>query len=215
MKVGDSVRVKPGVEDVDFNYEISGWQGRVVEVTDEYVMVAWDSHTLRHNVPPAMITDSIEAGLSWTTYGFGPEELEPAEPRDTPADVEHAVDELEERHAWDGLGPEAELIQEVLAGINPDDDYELMKAWYAYMEDHLEVPFEAKVDEHQSRGPLRARDRVRVLDLAIVDDLYGVIVGLRHRRRHYDFPLCDLAALDQGSENHRIVQAYRVWFANR
>jgi hypothetical protein len=49
----------------------------------------------------------------------------------------------------------------------------------------------------------------------MADDMYGLIVGLRHKRQHYDFPLGDLAVLDTRSENHRIVQAYRVWFANR
>jgi hypothetical protein len=67
MNVGDSVRVNPGVEDVDFDYEIVGWQGRVIEVTDAYLMVAWNGHTLRHDVPPAMIADCMEAGVSWTT----------------------------------------------------------------------------------------------------------------------------------------------------
>jgi hypothetical protein len=91
----------------------------------------------------------------------------------------------------------------------------LMKAWYAYMEEHLDFPFKAEVDEYQSRGPMRSGDRVRVLDLVMADDMYGLIVGLRHKRQHYDFPLGDLAVLDTRSENHRIVQAYRVWFANR
>jgi Holliday junction resolvase-like predicted endonuclease len=125
------------------------------------------------------------------------------------------VRELEKRHAWDWVGPEAELIGEVLAGIDPDKESKLMKAWYAYMEEHLDFPFKAEVDEYQSRGPMRSGDRVRVLDLVMADDMYGLIVGLRHKRQHYDFPLGDLAVLDTRSENHRIVQAYRVWFANR
>lgn len=32
FKVGESVSVKPGVQDPDFGDDMSGWQGRVVEI---------------------------------------------------------------------------------------------------------------------------------------------------------------------------------------
>jgi hypothetical protein len=214
MKTGDVVRVKSGVKDVDFDIDIGGWQGRVTEVTPEYVMVAWDSPTLRA-MPSEVIAESEDRGVDWTSYGFAPNDLEPAEARDTPADVEKAVAELRRSHEWDWLGPEGELVRKVLAGTSRADDYRQMKAWYKHMQVHLTFPFEARVDEHQERGPLRDGDRVRVHSLAMVDDLYGVIVHVHQRRQEYDFPLADLAALDENSENHDLVQAYRVWFANR
>ena len=46
-------------------------------------------------------------------------------------------------------------------------------------------------------------------------DLYGVIASCKAGRRRYDFPLVDLAAIDEKSENARHIQDYRVWFANR
>jgi hypothetical protein len=49
----------------------------------------------------------------------------------------------------------------------------------------------------------------------LVDDLYGVIVDLRHGRRKYAFPLCDLEVTDKHSPNYQIVRDYAVWFANR
>ncbi|MFP4346161.1 MAG: calcium-binding protein [Anaerolineales bacterium] len=214
MKKGDVVRVKSGVQDVDSGIDIGGWQGRVTEVTPEYVMVAWDSLTLRA-MPLEVIAESEEQGVDWTGYGFGSDELERAEARDTPADVEKALAELEQGHAWDWLGPEGELIQKVLLGTNPRDYYGQIKVWYEYLQARLTFPFEAQVDEHQDRGPLHFGDRVRVHGLILADDLYGVIVRLRLSRKQYDFPLADLAVLDESSENHALVQAYRVWFANR
>jgi hypothetical protein len=65
MKKGDVVRVKPGVKDADCDVDLSGWQGRVIEVRpDNIVMVAWDSHTLRHDLPATMITACEEQGCT-------------------------------------------------------------------------------------------------------------------------------------------------------
>jgi hypothetical protein len=71
------------------------------------------------------------------------------------------------------------------------------------------------VDEFQERGPLRAGDRLTVLGIEDTDDLYGVIVSCRRGRQRYDFPLADLAAVDESSPNATTIQEYRVWFANR
>jgi len=76
-------------------------------------------------------------------------------------------------------------------------------------------PFEAEVDEFQKRGPLKARDRVTVKSSVITGDLYGIIVHVTRGRRQYDFPLCDLEALNEKPPNHQTIRDYRTWFANR
>ncbi len=216
MKKGDIVRVKSGVRNVDFDADLSGWQGRVIEIVDDGdVEVAWDSLTLLHAMPATMITACEEQGLEWDTYRIDGQDLEPATVRDRPADVERALTELSLRHAWDWLGPESELIQEVLAGLDPDAEAALIEAWATYLQAHLVFPFEAVVDEFQERSPLQAGNRVRVHDITEADEFYGIIVRLRRGREQFHFPLCDLAALDESSDNHAIVQSYRVWFANR
>jgi hypothetical protein len=48
-----------------------------------------------------------------------------------------------------------------------------------------------------------------------VDDLYGIIVRVTHRRRLVAFPLCDLEVTDERSPNYQLVEDYGVWFANR
>jgi hypothetical protein len=215
MKRGDSVRVKPGVKDADFGYDLSGWQGRVVEIEDALITVAWDSHTLRHDMPPAMITACEESGLSWDVYMFYPKDLEPAEARDTPADVEDAIDALENEHALDWLGEDGELARQVLADVDPESDYEHMLAWEAYMEAHVTFPFEAEVAEVQERGPLQAGDRVRVHGITDADEWYGIIVRLRKGRKQYHIPLCDLEAIDKDAEAYEIVRQYSIWYTNR
>lgn len=89
-----------------------------------------------------------------------------------------------------------------------------MKAWERHLEDNLSFPFEARVIEYQEEGRLRQGDKVKVRQISLVDDLYGVIVSGKWGRESVDFPLCDLGAINNGV-NEQIVSDYRFWFANR
>jgi hypothetical protein len=219
---GDAVRVKPGTPCPDApNLDIGGWQGRVTDVShvnepsDPTIGFAWDSISLRA-LPPWFIEESEREGLGWDEMYLGLDDVEPAEPRDTQKDVEAVREDIAARFGWLGIGPEGEDIQAVVnSAADPTDEWEVMKAWEKHLRRSLQFPFEAKVDEFQERGPLQAGDRLTVLEIEIVDDLYGVIVSCRQGRRHYDFPLADLAAVDEGSPNADPIQEYRVWFANR
>lgn len=80
---------------------------------------------------------------------------------------------------------------------------------------HLSFTFEAEVSEYQEKGPLQAGDRITAQHISDVDDLYGVIVRLRHGHRQYYLPLCELKVTDQHPPNYQLVGDYAVWFANR
>ena len=106
-------------------------------------------------------------------------------------------------------------IQKVLAGVKHDDVMAALHAWEEDFEESRIFPFEAVVSEYQERGPLRSGDRVKVLHVSAVDDLYGSIVHVGIGRKRYDFPLCDLETADRESPKYQIVDDYRTWFANR
>ena len=219
VDVGDSVAVKPGIADPDLGVDIGGWQGRLVDITlsddgTPMVEIQWDSITLK-NMPDSAIARCEELGLGWTDIILTADEVEPAITRDTESDVARVAAELATEFAWDYLGEPGRRIGKVLAGVDKDDIMALLRALAAYMEENLLFPFEADVDEHQSRGPLQVRDRVKVTGIALVDDLYGVIVDLRRGRRKYAFHLCALEVVDERSPNYQIVDDYRVWFSNR
>jgi hypothetical protein len=186
-----------------------------VDWKNNFVTVAWDSYTLRQEMTSEMITACEEQGLDWAVYGLSMDDVEPVKARDRRTDVQKTVAEIARRHAWDLLGVENALIPEVLQGIDPRDEAAQFEAWHAYLQEHLTLPFEAEVYEFQERGPLQAGDRVRVEQLLFVEIPYGTLVLLRRGRRRYDFPLCDLDALDESSETHKVVEAYRIWYANR
>jgi Calcium binding len=216
FKIGDSVVVKAGVTEEDTKIDMSGWQGRVVEVDtkEDIVVVDWDSITLR-NMPPSYIQRCEEEGYGWTQYYLLPSDIEPATARDSEEDVEEAIEELSADHEWEYLGEEGQAIQAVLQDVDPDDEMALLDRWGEHLGKALKFPFEAKVDEWQERGPLRSGDKVRVRKISEVDDHYGILVDVQSPRGHYVFPLCDLATVDENSPNHDPLQLYRVWFANR
>lgn len=219
FNVGDSIVVKSGVNDPDYGGDISGWQGRITELmTDEKgvptVMIEWDSLTLR-KIPGSYIKECEREGLGWDSMGVFAHEVELSQPRDVPADVKRAIAEISAQYTWAYLGEEGDRIQEVLKGVNKKGDLAAFKAWEKYLIKTLTLPFEAEVSEWQERGPLRAGDRVTVLDFEDVEDLYGILVNIRTKGGDYTFPLCDLKAIDQNSPNYQPLDDYDVWFANR
>jgi len=219
LKIGDCIVVKPGVKDPDYGIDIGGWQGRVTEIESYQpgkvtTMFQWDSLSLKR-MPASAIRLSEEKGLDWTTMRLYPEEVERAEPRDTQADVDVLIEKLSNEHSWDYLGKQGQRIHQVLGKVDGDDDLEAFEAWQEHMEAHLKLPFEAVVSEYQERGPLQAGDRVKVVGLEGVEDLYGVLVNIKAGHNSYVFPLCDLKAVNEKSANYTLTDDYAVWFANR
>jgi len=219
LKVGDSVVVKSGSIDPVTGQNMGGWQGRVIGFQtyegERLLSIHWDSVTLE-NIPPAAIEKCEEGGMDWAEFVLGLDEVEPAPARDTEQQVKEVEDRLRNQYRWVYLGPEGKAIQEVLEGVDPDDDWAAFEAWHKHFVANLKLPFEAEVDEWQDRGPLRAGDKLKVLDLnQEIGDPYGVLIDVKGKRGLFTFPLCDLAALDEESDNHNLIQEYRVWFANR
>jgi hypothetical protein len=213
FKVGDSVVVRPNVKDPDSGVDIGGWQGRISEVERDLVCIRWDSATLK-NTPSSAISKCEEDGLDWTQMYLEAREVQLTTPRDTEKDVAEVIERLRGEHAWEGLGEEGRRIRAVLSGVDPDDDWGAFEAWAAHLRKELRFPFDARVSEFQERGPLREGDRVTALEITGLDGLYCVLVEIKHEGRTYQFPLCDLEAIDRKSPNYRRLKDYAIWFAN-
>jgi hypothetical protein len=107
FKVGDSGVVKPDTQDPDFDINIGGWQGRIIEVDEEsnLVGIQWDSITLKQ-IPEEMIDQCEEDEMDWSEMYLYPTEVELTQPRDTEDDVDAALDEIDEAHGWGYSGDE-------------------------------------------------------------------------------------------------------------
>ena len=218
FQIGDIVKVRNGFKDPDTKVDMSDWHGRITEFYPEVgtALIVFDSITLQ-NLPLDYIDQSDEEGVSWSEYGYDLADLTRVEPRDTTADVEKIIEQIENRYAHNFLymGEEGREIQRIMQAIDPEGEMSPLYVWAEYLEQKLTFPFEAVVDEWQERGPLRSGDKVRVHAIEDADEHYGIIVKLRRGRQQFHMPLCDLAATDTDSPIHDLIDLYRTWFANR
>ena len=218
--IGESVVVNSGVIDPDYEFDMGGWQGRVTENhhADEQdnplVSIAWDSITLKQ-MPVEIIERCEEDGLDWSVMGLYASGVMSASPRDKIHQVDQAKAKIEDAHEMDYLGEQGRRMQQVLNSAGRKGEMGRFAAWEKYLKAKLTFPFDAEVSEYQERGPIQTGERVSVLDIEIVDDSYGIIVSIKTKRGHYDFPLCDLEALPETSPNYQPLNDYVVWFANR
>jgi hypothetical protein len=235
LQLGDSVIVKPNVEELDLNINIGGWQGRVAEIEEEdgLIGIDWDSLSLKQLSDKTIVYCEVE-GLDWARVYLAPEDVEQTTARDSVDDVVKAIEDIESKHdfTWTDEDPEESeeidrRIQAVLDNAEDESEEAAFEVWQEYLEDELEFPFEAEVVECQEEGPLQEGDQVTVVDIYEdddeeydvfdddIEDIYGILVLLRHGREKYEFPLCDLEVLDKSSSNYQPVKDYAIWFANR
>jgi hypothetical protein len=219
FQVGDSVVVKPSIQDPDYGEDMSGWRGRVTEIDARppdppLITIQWDSLTLR-KMSRGTITRAEKEGLDWSTMGLYASEVKPAAPRDTFVDVESALSEIASHVAWLHLGDEGERIQEVLDEVDPDDEDACLEAWFNHFEKTLTFPFDAILAESVHYGPIRTGDTVRVIALDEVFEDYGILVDVKKKRRTYQLPLADLEVKEKHAPQHQAERDYAVWFANR
>ncbi len=218
FKIGESVAVKPGVQDPDFGDDMSGWQGRVVKIEERppeppLVTIEWDSLTLQ-NMPRVSIERAKKEGLDWSEMNLYATELELATYRDSLEDVVTASREIASHVGWLHLEEEGERIQKVLDGIDPEDKDACLEAWFNHLEKNLTFPFEAKLTEYDFYGPIRAGDTIRVIALNEVFEDYGILVDVKKDRKIYQLPLADLRAKDNWAPQYQAIKDYAVWFAN-
>jgi hypothetical protein len=214
-KTGDVVKVRQDVLDPDFGDDISGWQGKIIEIDGDLVTIDLDEITLS-KCPPKYIQQSEEDGLDWEKICLSTEEIEPAIPRIIPAKLRGIKYGLRLRHQWDYLGESvSKCIQEVLDQTKITDENAIIYAWEKYLDKNLVFPFDGVISHYQDRGPLQQGDLTKVHGLSGSDEHYGVLVNLRLGRKRYDFPLCDIRVEDKESGNFKLVDDYKVWFANK
>ena len=220
LQIGDPVVVKAGTGDPDLEIDVSGWHGRITEIIEEgdetVVSVQWDSITLTQEAPDGMIVECEENGMDWSEMYLLAGDVEPAEARDTEADVQRTIAQLEKQYAWSYLGEQGDRIRAVLAGTDFDDEHAMFERWRRHLDTRLNTPFTAAIFEVQPEEvPYQRGDRVHVKGVNGIDDEDGVLAKAVFEHEPYDIPLKDLAATNEQSQNYQLIDDYSIWFINR
>ena len=218
---GGAVVVRTGLVDIDYPDEhIGGWQGRVLQrepYDPTLVEVDWDSATIRALSLHSLMRGEV-AGLKWWGYVLPDSDLEPAQPRDTEADVARAIEEAQTKidadmpitgwlYAVDRSGiPVLALLDEMPSR----DEQAVFAAWHAHLERTLQLPFIASLTTNTHR-PYRKGDRVTVRSIARLDPKAGTIVTAEHKRVTIELLLGDLVITTRSAANYGLLEDYAEW----
>ncbi len=104
-------------------------------------------------------------------------------------------------------------VDEFVRECGSEDDMGIVEVWQNYLENQLQLPFEAEIVDEP--GSLEVGDIIKVTAIEGSDDLHGIIVKARMGRNQYSFPLCLLETVEKESKNHQLVDDYNFWFCNR
>ncbi len=216
--VGDRVRVRHGVTDVDYpDMPIGGWGGAISEVQKNGVyMVLWSRETL-DAIHPVFEKRCESDGVELERYWLAEDDLEPDEggPLEIECPEEITTKPLSHEDQDDRI--------RMIFGLDSNDplphaDEEMLEVYYEYLADSLSVPFQA---EHTPESGLLFRHSriVKVISLGDSDDepllneMYGILCRTRHQRRVLVVPLGELE-VEKGKPNRQLVKDYCYWFSN-
>jgi len=217
---GDSVVVMAGIKEPDLEeFEIGGWQGRVVDIDTKsdkkntLITIEWDSLTLKQ-IPSNYIEQSEREGLDWKNMTLYDSELLKTKPRDKKENVKITQDKLSDEHYWDSFGDEGIRISKVLNKENPHNEMKCLQKWVEYLNNELIFPIHAIVSDSEDNWLIKSGDKVIIKSLPHIVDMYGIIASIRLNGEKYELPLCDLEAVDKKKEDFQLIEDYKIWFAN-
>jgi hypothetical protein len=210
IKIGDSVRVKPGVKDPDYENDMSGWQGRITHIdTDEgkFIEIAWDSITL-NQMPVELIETSIE----------------------------EKIEALNEQFEYTSSDEQSKNIAKILDSKDLSVIEENQDKFFVYLSEHIKYPclltgtedfsweepylfgvFDQEEYERLKKKRASYTDHFKLVRLEdIIDDLQGILVKVKRigDKKVFVLPLWDLKTVDRKDENHQLFEDYSYWMSN-
>ena len=238
INTGDSVRVKPGVRDPDYEYDLSDWQGRVTSIdTDdkEFIEIAWDSVTLGQ-MPVEYIETLMEEGFEYYIMWLNEDEVELVEPRDQPSAVDNKIDTLNKQFGYISSEEQHQQVTHILNSQDLSVSKENLDKYYNYLSEHINYPclltgmedfsweepyvlgiFDQEEYEILKKKRASYTDHFRLIGLEeLIDDLQGILAKVQRigDGKSFVLPLWDLKTVDRKEQNHRIIDNYCHWMAN-
>ena len=212
FRVGDKVRVRHGIMDVEYSdLPIGGWAGTVTENHGEGMCtVEWSKETLAL-IHPVYQKRCERDGLDIANFWLSADDLEPDS--GGPLDIEQPKQIVVRPLSPNDQDDRIRLVFGLTSDDPlPDVDEESLATYHAYLSQKLEFPFVAEY--RGRRGPA---ERVKVIRLnnpdddLMIDDEYGILCQARLEGHAITRPLCDL---DDAKPNRQLIADYGYWFGN-
>jgi hypothetical protein len=216
--VGDSVRVKPGTTDPEFqDIPLGGWAGTVQEVdstsSPPLYLVEWGERTLEQ-MHPVVLKRAERDGVEVDSLWLGEADLEPD--RGEPAVMEQPT-AIRTRPLR--TNDQEDRIRAIF-DLTSDDPLpaataENVRKYHAHLASRLSFPFQAKFSEFTDDLLPRnvAVTVVGLCDAEDCDEEEGVLCNMEQEGEVIEFPLAELVEV-LGRENWRLVEDYSYWFGN-
>ncbi|MBN1900864.1 hypothetical protein JW926_06000 [Candidatus Sumerlaeota bacterium] len=236
FKIGESVVINKGLVDPLSGCDIKGWQGRIFNIGENdkgeiMLEIVWDSVTLK-NMPFSFIEEYDARDWDWGRMNMQEMNVEPAKSRDTEDDVWDMREKAIFPDISEEFGEEVKGLRDALAPLGIDDDRKALRAWWNKCRKEMLFPFEARIifspdeeDDEEEGGEeivkigeqmdFKEGDIVEVTHLSDLDDLMGIIIGLKSQGERYAYALSDLEPTDPDSPNYQIIREYGEWFNKR
>jgi len=212
LKVGDRVRVKHGIRDIDYpDMPMGGWAGTITEVqgTDTFT-IRWSQETLDAIHPVFKNRCEID-GLDHEEYVLTGDDLEP-DPGG-PLQVEQPT-----KISTKPLSPkdQDDRIRMVFGLTSndplPDANNETLEAYHEYLSKNVAFPFRAQHGAEYGRP-----EPVKVIGLGdpdeepMIDETYGILCEARVEGQVVTLPLGEL---EDAKPNRQLIDDYCYWFHN-
>lgn len=233
MNIGNSIRVKKGVQSLDDNeLTIEGWEGRVIEINDDIITIELDSITLS-KLKDEYITDSIVNGQEYTLLCLEIDEVEIVIPRDSETDTINKQLELASEYSFD----EQENRLSAIVGTDNDSvNMNNLQKYFNYLKENLnksciltgmedfdwEEPYlfggwSKKEYEKLKITKPSYTDTFEFIGLVEeYDDWKGIYAFVKRvsDKKLFNIPLWDLKVIDKKDSNFLLISDYSSWMTN-
>lgn len=107
---------------------------------------------------------------------------------------------------------EERIIMEAI--VDAYDPEERATGWYYYLDDKLDVPFQARCVKQRGISPLRIGEKVEVLGMTSEDECSAdMFVDILWQERRFGVPLAQLEAIDADEETEEAIADWHYWCA--
>jgi len=244
MKIGDSIKVKQGLKDPDYQkFDMSEWTGIISKKFDtqegkmQAIAVQWDIGTLK-KLPIEFVKGAIEDGCEFGTMHLTVADVQliTNDKRDNEKEREKLILDLSNKYEYAGFDDQENRISDILDSTNIHVNIENLKKYRTFLIQHLkgrillngveDFPWEERFvfgfGSEKEYAQLRKtrpsyKDTFKLVKILSADEFQGdllVKVQRQSDRRTFKIPLSQLKCIDEASDNYTLLDDFSVWVVN-